>query len=129
MARAKQKTANKKHRTAHSKGLLAETVAVWFLRVKGYRILARRYKSRFGEIDIIAARKQMIVFIEVKTRKNRNDALCAVTHNMRMRIEKAAQDYIARHRTAEDKILRFDFIALAPPFFIRHLDNAWRPAT
>lgn len=122
-------TKTNKPKTAHETGLIAETLAVWFLRLKGYRILARRYKTRYGEVDIIARHKNMIVFVEVKARKNAEDALNAVTLKMRSRIERAALDYMARHEKVRDMGMRFDFVAIVPPFFVRHLDNAWRPAT
>ena len=51
-------------------GQIAETMAVWYLRVRGYRILARRFRCRAGEIDIIARRGTLLVFIEVKARRN-----------------------------------------------------------
>jgi putative endonuclease len=123
------KTKNKTTRTSHRTGLIAERIAVWCLRAKGYRILAQRYKTRYGEIDIVARHKDTIVFIEVKARKLKNDALESVTHKMKTRIERAALLYIAQHEYAQDMGVRFDFIALSPPFFFRHLDNAWRPAT
>lgn len=118
-----------KPKTAHETGLIAETASVWFLRFKGYRILERRYKTRYGEIDIIARHKNTVVFVEVKARKDAEDALHAVTPKMKSRIERAALDYMARHEALQNMDVRFDFIAIAPPFFVRHLDNAWRPAT
>ena len=124
-----QKTKNKTVRTSYRKGIIAERFAVMFLRAKGYKILAQRFKTRYGEIDIVARHKDIIVFIEVKARKAENDALESVTHKMKSRIERAAQLYIAQHKAAQGMGVRFDFIALSPPFFFRHLDNAWRPAT
>ncbi len=129
-----KRTSNKhnKHtkvRTAHQTGLIAESLAAWYLRAKGYRILETRYKTRYGEVDIIARHKNAIVFVEVKARQSGDDALSAVTHKMKTRIERAAQDYVSRHPAAQGLGMRFDFIAMSPPFFVRHLDNAWRPAT
>lgn len=123
------KTKTKTRRTNHATGLLAETLALWLLRLKGYRILAQRYKTRYGEIDIIARKKNALVFIEVKARRSKIEALEAVTHKMTQRIEKAALDYIKRHPAVQGCAPRFDFIAISLPFFYRHLDNAWRPAT
>jgi len=65
-------------KTGYSKGLRAETLAAWYLRFKGYRILAMRYKTRVGEIDLIARRGRSLVFAEVKWRPDRRTAMEAV---------------------------------------------------
>lgn len=124
----KPKTNKKSKRTGHATGLLAEALAVWMLRLKGYRILAQRYKTRYGEVDIIARCKDALVFVEVKARRSKTEALEAVTRKMTQRIEKAALDYIKRHPAVQDCAPRFDVIAISLPFFYHHLDNAWRPA-
>lgn len=110
-------------------GLLAEEAAAFFLMMKGYRILARRYKTPVGEVDLVARRGKKIVFVEVKARRRGEDALSSVTPHMQVRILRAAQHYISRNPSLVDYELRFDLIAFAPPFFLRHLDNAWRPST
>lgn len=110
-------------------GLLAEEAAAFFLAMKGYRILARRYKTPVGEVDLIARRGKKIVFVEVKARRRGEDALASVTPHMQGRILRAAQHYISRNPSLADYELRFDLVAFAPPFFLRHLDNAWRPST
>lgn len=109
-------------------GVWAEIIAAWFLRLKGYRVLARRYKTPVGEIDLVAKRGRSIAFIEVKARQKIDDALAAVTPSMQSRIIRAAQYFMSRHTNYGDMALRFDLMAMAPPFYIRHLDNAWRPA-
>ena len=124
-----KKTNQKNKRTTYQTGIIAEQIAIYALRLKGYRILAQRYKTRYGEIDIIARHKNAIVFIEVKARQGEDEALSAVTHKMKTRIENAARDYISRNPVVQELSVRFDFIAISPPFFFRHLDNAWRPAT
>jgi len=112
---------------AHRRGHMAESVAAVFLMLKGYRILSRRYKTPVGEIDIIARRGNVVVFIEVKTRKAIDTALESVTVKMKRRIERAAEYYLSVHSQQMNKEMRFDVIAISLPFFIRHLDNAWRP--
>ncbi|MCB9989643.1 MAG: YraN family protein [Rhodospirillales bacterium] len=112
-------------KTSYQTGLWAEELSAWYLRLKGYRILKRRYKTPVGEIDLIARKGNMIVFVEVKDRRALDDALRAVTPQMRQRITRAAHYFVSRHPAA-DKDLRFDLIACAPPFSIRHLDNAWQ---
>ena len=110
-------------------GLWAEKLAVWGLRVRGYRILAQRYKTPVGEIDIIARKGRALVFAEVKARADLSTALQAVTPRMQHRIARAANYFIAQNSGFCDWEMRFDLIAVAPPFYWRHLDNAWRPST
>jgi putative endonuclease len=108
-------------------GLRAESYAALWLRLKGYKILAQRYKTHGGEIDIIARKGNSICFIEVKARPDKPTAMECITPKMRARIEKAAMHYIS-HNNVEGCELRFDVIAIYPPFFIHHLDNAWQQA-
>lgn len=108
--------------TNHQTGLRAEKMAAWFLRVKGYRILARRYKTPVGEIDLIAARGKTMVFIEVKSRTTMTRALESVRPQQAARIIRAAEYYMAVQRQ-QNIALRFDVIAVHPPFRLRHLQN------
>lgn len=106
-------------------GVLAEYAAAFYLRLKGYRILAMRYKTPVGEIDIIACRKNTLVFTEVKARPSFRLGVESITPRMKRRIIKAASYYLAKNSRDTDPEIRFDVIAFSPPFFIRHLDNAW----
>lgn len=108
-------------------GLVAESIAAWGLRLRGYRILARRYKTKVGEIDLVACRGRVLVFVEVKARGDLSTALQAVTPPAQARIIRAANQFIAQHAALAAYDMRFDVIALAPPFYWRHLDNAFRP--
>lgn len=108
-------------------GLLAEVMAAAYLLIKGYRLLGWRQKTPVGEIDLIATKGQAIIFVEVKTRKNAEDALYAVHHKNQNRVSRAALYLLARHPEWQNRDLRFDVIAISWPFFIRHIDNAWRP--
>lgn len=110
-------------------GLRAEMLAAWLLRAKGYCILARRYKTPVGEVDIIARRGRTLVFVEVKARAMLADALQCLSPQGQARTTRAAQYYIASHAAQAAGDIRFDFIALAPPFYWRHLDNAWMVTT
>lgn len=112
-------------RTAHETGLLAETAAAWILRLQGYRILARRYKTPVGEIDIVARRGRTTVFVEVKRRAAMADALQSVSAPAQARITRAAQHFLAARGQDGGGALRFDVIALAPPLSWRHVRNAW----
>jgi putative endonuclease len=109
----------------YESGLRAETLAAFYLRMKGYRILARRYKTPVGEIDIIAVRGRVLAAIEVKTRASQSDALESVTAKNRARVSRALEYFLARHTRYASYTLRFDALIYAPPFRFRHLDNAW----
>jgi putative endonuclease len=116
----------------YDRGLKAEKIAALYLRVKGYKILHQRYKTPFGEIDLIAQKGNVTAFVEVKARSTQAKALESLTPIMRRRIERAAGYFAARqsavlHRTLHD--LRFDLITLSTPLRIHHLDNAWRQGT
>src|SRR5690606_32778513 len=75
-------------RAAYHRGRRAERLATWWLRLKGYRVLARGWRSRLGEIDLIATRGNVVVFVEVKRREEEWKALQAVS--LRQRIGRAS---------------------------------------
>ncbi len=109
-------------------GRRGERLAAWFLRLKGYRIRAMRFKTAAGELDIIAERFGTIAFVEVKSRTRTQtdfDPLLAVNHR---RIVRAAKIYLARHPRLMTRTLRFDIILLAPGTWPRHLVNAFGDA-
>ncbi len=114
-------------RRRYKNGLWAEFAAEIFLIVKGYRILERRYKAPVGEIDILAVKNNTLIAVEVKARRDAESALYAVTPKSRERIERAVSYYISRRPQWADKDVRFDVITIKLPFFIAHMDNAWRP--
>ena len=103
-----------RRRRAYIRGLRAEWIAEALLRLKFYRILARRYSAPGGEIDIIAARGAVIAFVEVKYRSDLDSARVAITYQKRQRIAWAARHWLARHPRAATKVLRGDAIFLAP---------------
>lgn len=107
---------------------MAEFCAAWGLRLRGYRIVAARYRTPVGEIDLIARKGKVLAFIEVKARADLSSALQAVTPRMQSRIVRAANYYVSQHKNLTDLEMRFDLIAIAPPFGWRHLDNAWQPS-
>jgi putative endonuclease len=94
-------------------GKLGEDLACRELESLGYEILARRYRTRGGEIDIIARDGRTTVFVEVKSREGRDfgDAVEAVTMWKRQRITRMAVDYLARHKLT-DSPCRFDVVAV-----------------
>lgn len=112
---------------AYEQGQLAESIACWILRLKGYRILATRYKTPVGEVDIIARRGNMLVFAEVKARQTITEALQSLTGRMKKRIIRAASAFIAANPAYASSDIRFDLLAIRLPCYWQHLDNAWRP--
>jgi putative endonuclease len=112
-------------KATYQKGLWGEWLAEFILRVKGYSILERRYKTKSGEIDLIARKKNRLVFIEVKTRAHLDTALSSIPPRTQQRITRAAQYYIARHPDMLNHEMRFDVIAIQSAFLWRHIYNAW----
>ena len=115
----------KKMRSTYQDGLRAELIAKLVLRAKGYRILAQRYKTPVGELDIVARRGKTLVFVEVKYRGTVDDALSCLSPSMKGRIVKAARHFLAAYPAYNEYAMRFDLIAVAGIFSFRHLDNAW----
>jgi putative endonuclease len=105
-------------------GRRAEQLAILFLRAKGYRVLARTYVVRGGEIDIIARRQGAIVFVEVKARPTLEDALIAVTQAKQRRMSIAARHWLGVNEWAMRRSLRGDLIAIAPWRMPRHVIGA-----
>ncbi|MFZ3358005.1 MAG: YraN family protein [Xanthobacteraceae bacterium] len=106
-------------------GLSAESRAAMFLIAKAYRIVARRWRTPFGEIDIVARRRRALVFVEVKARDTIDAALEAVSQRSKSRIVDAAQFWLAQHPGDVSAEIRFDVIAVAPGKMPRHIANAF----
>lgn len=112
---------------AEKKGRRAESLALWLLRLKGYKIIKARYKTPVGEIDIIAKKAGTLVFIEVKARKKQEAALHALGPKQQRRIERAARLYL--RRSGHTGPVRFDLMVKSEDhFFVKHLKAAWRPS-
>ena len=106
-------------------GLSAESRAAMFLIAKGYRILARRFKTPFGEIDIVARRRGALVFVEVKARGRADEAAEAVTGRGKQRIVAAAELWLARNPADAQQEIRFDVILVTPGKLPQHIPNAF----
>lgn len=106
-------------------GLSAESRACVLLLAKGYRILARRFRTPHGEIDVVARRRDVLVFVEVKARSALDDAAHAVTPRQRQRIAAAAEAWLMTHPHHANLDCRFDAILVAPKRFPRHLEAAF----
>jgi putative endonuclease len=124
-SRSGPKPASASRLAAELFGRRGEMVAAWYLRLKGYRIVARRYKCPVGEIDLVAERFGTTVFVEVKARSRRaTDAETWGAVNRR-RLIRAAEHYVAKHPALVAKPQRFDLIFLAPRAWPRHQVNAF----
>nr|WP_055038922.1 YraN family protein [Blastochloris viridis] len=110
---------------AHGFGLSAESVAAALLVGKGYRILARRWRSPFGEIDIVARNRSTVIFVEVKGRGALDDAAYAVTPRQRRRIIDAASAWLAARPDLNGLDVRFDVVLVAPRSLPRHIPAAF----
>jgi putative endonuclease len=106
-------------------GISAESRAALFLIAKAYRIVARRWKTPFGEIDIVARRRRDLVFVEVKARERLDDAAEAVTERTRRRIVAAAEMWLAHRPQDAQCTIRFDVILVAPGKMPSHVVNAF----
>ena len=106
-------------------GISAESRAAALLIAKGFRILARRYRSPVGEIDIVARRRHLLVFVEVKARDKLDDAAWSVTERQRSRIIAAAEAWLADHPDASIQDIRFDAMLVAPGWVPRHIQGAF----
>ncbi len=111
--------------TNYAKGVRAEETAERYLVAQGYDVLQSRYKTKFGEIDLIIKRDNLIAFVEVKVRQDKADALHAVNARTRKRIENSALFFLSEYPEYMSHDMRFDVIAISEPFEITHLDNAW----
>jgi putative endonuclease len=116
----------KRRRGAHLFGLKAESIAALLLRLKGYRILARRFVVSGGEIDLIARRGGSIAFVEVKARADMDVAEIAISATKRRRIARAARVWLARNQWAAGLTLRGDAVFVAPGRLPRHAPSAYR---
>jgi len=112
-------------RAAFRRGLSAESRAALLLLLKGYRILARRWQSPVGEIDIVARRRRVLVFVEVKARGKLDDAAEAVTDRQRRRTAAAAEAWLAAHPRQAYAEIRFDAVLVLPRRWPRHLAAAF----
>lgn len=119
--------AGQERRVAYRRGRRSETLALWCLRLKGYRILARDLRSPVGEIDIIACRGRMLAIIEVKARDTADSAIEAVSPRQQARIVRAADRFLAGRPQLAGFAVRFDVIMVTPGRWPRHLPDAWRP--
>jgi putative endonuclease len=123
------KTADPARVAAFRTGLSAESRAAAYLMAKGYRILAKRYRTPLGEIDLVVRRRNLVAFIEVKARASLDEAAYAVTPRQQQRIIDAAQGWLATHPEHAEFELRFDAMLIAPRSLPRHVLAAFDAST
>ena len=114
-------------RAANRHGHFAEAAARALLLAKGFRLIARRYKTPLGEIDLIVKRGGMIAFVEVKARDTEADGLQSVGRFSERRIVDAADLWLAKHPDAAGLDLRYDMVVVTPWRLPLHLPDAFRP--
>ncbi len=120
---AKKRLINRKK--AFKKGIWAEKIVFLLLMLKGYRVLATRYKRSVGEVDLIAKKGNVLVFCEVKARKTDQEAAESITLKQRQRITRAAEYFVSEHKSYHDHAMRFDAILVSGLFSVRHVKAAW----
>jgi putative endonuclease len=109
------------------RGRRGEGLARLALRLAGYRILAQGHRTAPGEIDIVAQRGRLLVFVEVKTRADLLAAAEALSSRQRRRIARAAAGFLAARPALQGCVCRFDVMLVAPWRWPRHIRDAWRP--
>lgn len=114
-----------RRRKAHQSGHAAERLAVLYLRLTGWRILARRYLVKGGEIDIVARRGRTIAFVEVKRRASLDLAATSIDGAKRRRMSRAARAFVSRQRVGTALTYRADALFLAPWRLPRHVPAAF----
>lgn len=129
--RPSREMARRRRRAANMRGSRAERLAALLLRLKGYRILACRYRNPAGEIDLVARRGRHFAFIEVKARKRLDDEVLGA--RQRARIARAAEGWLAaasaRGALPGDYSASLDLIVIAPWRPPRHICNAFPSAS
>ena len=123
------KEASPERVAAFQTGLSAESRAAALLMAKGYRILAKRFRTPHGEIDLVARRRNTLIFVEVKARASLDEAAYAVTPRQQRRIIDAAQGWLVAHPEHAEFDMRFDVMLIAPRRLPRHLLAAFDAST
>ena len=120
-----------KRKSAYKFGLRAEKVAVWLLKIKGYRVIAERYQNAFGEVDILAVKGEVLAFVEVKARQSFRECAESITPAKQQRQIKAAKSLLAYpgiyagHFNSANVQVRFDVMMIVPWRLPRHMINAF----
>ena len=109
---------------AEQRGRQAERLCGWWLRLKGWQILARRARTPLGEVDLVARKGAMIAFVEVKARASAAELDFAIDERRLARVAAAAEILWPTYARPGDD-MRIDVMLLAPGRAPRHLTNVW----
>lgn len=112
-------------RKAERRGRVSEYIAALFLMFKGYRIVALRHRTKLGEIDIIARKRHLVIFVEVKARRSELAAVDAVGFAAQKRLRAASDLWLAGRRDAVLLSQRYDIVAVLPGRWPRHFQDAF----
>ena len=111
-------------------GKLAEIYAQAIFMAKGYRIVAKNYTTGkgtgAGEVDFVAIKKNLLVFVEVKQRKTLEDAAYSIMSGQQQRIWNGAEAFIQKNPEYQDFDIRFDAVLISLPFKYKHIEDAFR---
>lgn len=121
---SRQRDASDERRARLTRGRVGEFAALLLLLAKGYRPLARRQRTPYGEVDLIVVRGHRLAFVEVKRRRTRDDAEAALTPSQAGRIGRAADWWIARNPRYQDHDIGLDAVLVTPWRMPSHLPNA-----
>jgi putative endonuclease len=105
-------------------GRRAERIAAWWLRLKGYRVLAQRVRTPVGEVDLVVRKGRCVIFVEVKARLGVDDAAAAITYVNQRRVFRASNALLARFGRDCDAA-RIDAVLVTPWRLPRHVVGAW----
>ena len=114
-----------KRSAAFQLGVSAEGRAALFLAAKGYRTLAKRWKTPVGEIDLVVKRGNLVAFVEVKARSKLDAAAESVLPRQKKRIIAAAEAWLAAHPEHAGYDMRFDAVLIAPGKLPQHIVSAF----
>lgn len=113
---------HKKKYFSYLKGIIAEYYVMFFLYLKGYRLIKRRYRNYCGEIDLIMSKGKSLIAIEVKYRPNLNDGLFSITHKQKVRIISALELFSRNYHYIN---MRCDVCVVDRLGRIKHINNAF----
>ena len=117
---------NRERSVAERRGRRGETIAAWFLRLKGWRIVGTRLKTARGEVDLVARRGTTVAFVEVKWRASPSELDTAIDSHRLRRVAAAANALAPRFAKAGEDV-RIDVLLVTPGRIPRHLTNVWQP--
>lgn len=117
----------RQRRRSERRGRTAEWIAAAFLMLKGYRILARRARTPYGEIDLVAVRGRRLAFVEVKYRGTMDAANLAVSRRQAQRIASAGEHWAWTNRTYRSYRFGLDALYIVPWRMPRHLIDGLQP--